>query len=359
MKSIRSVIYILLFIAALLVAKYLFFPSVTDEKGGPPGKTQPAGAKPAMPPALVSVYIAEPQELDNNLFATGTILANETVELKPEISGKVTGIYIREGESVNKGTLLVKLNDADLQAQLKKLNAEVKLSEEKLNRYKSLLNIQGVSREEFDMATNQLLSLKADVEVLRVQINRCNITAPFTGVIGLRNISEGSFITPQQAVTTIQQLNPVKIDFSIPERYAGLIKKGSIIHFGTEGSAAKHQGQVYAFEPGIDAGSRSLKIRAKANNPGNLLLPGAFAKIELVLDKNENAIVVPTQSIVPILKGQQVFICRMGKAEAVPVETGLRTDTGVQIISGVNAGDSVIVTGVMGLRPGASIKIIK
>jgi len=359
MKSIRSVIYILLFIAALLVAKYLFFPAESDEKGGPPGKSQPAGAKPGMPPALVSVYVVQPQELDNNLFATGSILANETVELKPEISGKVTGIFIREGEPVNKGTLLVKLNDADLQAQLKKVSAEIKLSEEKLNRYKSLLNIQGVSREEFDMATNQLMSLKADAEVLRVQISRCNITAPFTGVLGLRNISEGSIITPQQVVTTIQQLNPVKIDFSIPERYAGLIKNGSIINFSTEGSSAKHQGIVYAFEPGIETSSRSLKIRAKANNPGNVLLPGSFAKIELVLTKNENAIVVPTQSIVPILKGQQVFVCRMGKAEAVPVETGLRTDTGVQILSGLNVGDSVVVTGVMGLRPGASIKIIK
>jgi len=359
MKSIRSVIYILLFIAALLLAKYFFFPSAKNESGGPPGNGKSNGAKPHMQPALVSVYVVEPSELDNNLFATGSILANETVELKPEISGKVTGIFIREGESVNKGTLLVKLNDADLQAQLKKLNAEIKLSEEKLNRNKSLLDIQGVSREEFDMSTNQLMSLKADVEVLRVQISRCNITAPFTGVVGLRNISEGSIITPQQVVTTIQQLNPVKIDFSIPERYAGLIKKGSIINFSTEGSASKHQGIVYAFEPGIDAGSRSLKIRAKANNPGNALLPGSFAKIELVLAKNENAFIVPTQSIVPILKGQQVFVIRMGKAEGVPVETGLRTDTGVQILSGLNAGDSVVVTGVMGLRPGTSIKIIK
>lgn len=359
MKSIRSVIYILVFIAALLLVKYFYFPANQEGKGGPPSKSTDKGGKPSMPPSLVSVFVAQSQVLDNNLFASGSILANETVDLKPEISGKVTALYIKEGELVSKGKLLVKLNDDDLQAQLKKVNAELKLSEEKLNRYKELLAVQGVSREEYDIATNQLMALKADAEVLKVQISRTNIVAPFAGVLGLRNISEGSYITPQQVVTTIQQLNPVKIDFSIPERYATLIRNGNVINFTTEGSNQTYQGTVYAFEPGIDVASRSLKIRAKANNPGNKLLPGAFAKIELVLNKSENVIMVPTQAIVPILKGQQVFVCRNNKAEAVPVETGLRNEKMVQIISGLNEGDSVIVTGVMGLKPGADLKLIK
>jgi membrane fusion protein (multidrug efflux system) len=209
------------------------------------------------------------------------------------------------------------------------------------------------------MATNQLQALKADAEVLKVQIARCSITAPFNGVLGLRNISEGSYITPQQVVTSIQQLNPVKIDFSIPERYASLIKTGSLINFKIEGSTENFQGTVFAFEPGIDVSSRSLKIRARANNPSNKLKPGAFAKIELVLDKNANALMVPTQAIVPILKGQQVFISKNRKAEAIAVETGLRSESQVQILSGLAAGDSVIITGLMGLKPGASLKILK
>ena len=359
MKSIRSVIYIAVLVGVLLLLKYFFFPSGQDEMKGPATKGNEKGAKPAMPPAAVSVYVVEAKSLDNTLFASGTIIANETVELKPEISGKVTAIYINEGQPVKKGQLLLKLNDADLQAQLKKINAEIKLSEEKLNRYAQLLKIQGVSREEFDMATNQLQALKADAEVLKVQIARCSITAPFNGVLGLRNISEGSYITPQQVVTSIQQLNPVKIDFSIPERYASLIKTGSLINFKIEGSTENFQGTVFAFEPGIDVSSRSLKIRARANNPSNKLKPGAFAKIELVLDKNANALMVPTQAIVPILKGQQVFISKNGKAEAIAVETGLRSESQVQILSGLAAGDSVIITGLMGLKPGASLKILK
>jgi len=359
MKTIRSIIYITILLAALLLLKYFFFPSGQTEMQGPPSKGSDKGQKPTMPPAPVSVYVVKAQTLDNTLFASGTILANESVDLKPEISGKVTAIYINEGQPVSKGQLLLKLNDADLQAQLKKVNAELKLSEEKLNRYAQLLKIQGVSREEFDMATNQFQALKADAEVLKVQIARCSITAPFNGVLGLRQISEGSFITPQQVVTSIQQLNPIKIDFSIPERYASLIKNGSLINFKIEGYPENFQGTVFAFEPGIDVSSRSLKIRARANNPNNKLRPGAFAKIELVLDKNTNALMVPTQAIVPILKGQQVFICKNNIAEAIPVETGLRNETKVQIINGLQDGDSVIITGLMGLKAGASLKIIK
>ena len=354
MKSIKSVVYILILIAGLLILKFVFFPSGQDEKDGPSAK----GGKPHSAPSLVSVFVVEPQVLDNNLFATGTMLANESVDLRPEISGKVTGLYFKEGEPVSKGKLLVKLNDADLQAQFQKINAEIKVSEDKLGRYKQLLNIQGVSREEFDVAVNQVQSLKADAEVLKVQISRTNITAPFDGILGLRNISEGSYITPAQVVTTIQQLNPIKIDFSIPERYASLIKTGSTINFTTEGSSTKYPGTVFAFEPGIDVATRSLKIRARALNQGNKLRPGAFAKIELVLDKYENAIMIPTQAIIPILKGQQVFVCRKGKAEAVPVELGLRNEKMVQVLSGLNKGDSLVVTGVMGLRPGAELKII-
>ncbi len=175
----------------------------------------------------------------------------------------------------------------------------------------------------------------------------------------MRSISVGSYITPQQIVTSIQQLNPIKIDFSIPERYAGLLKTGNVIHFSTEGSDKKYQGTVYAFEPGIDAATRSLRIRARALNPSNKLLPGSFAKIELVLKQDKNALMVPTQSIIPILKGQQVFVCRNNKAAAVIVETGLRNETKVQILSGLQAGDSVIVTGIMGLRPGSDLRIVK
>jgi membrane fusion protein (multidrug efflux system) len=359
MKSIRSIIYIAVIIGVLLLVKYFFFPSGQNEAAGPPGMSMGKDGKPIMPPSLVGVFVVEPTSMNNNLFATGTIVANEMVDLKPEIAGKVSILNINEGQAVRKGQLLVKLNDADLQAQFLKVQAQIKLADEKLNRYQQLLKIQGVSQEEYDAALNQLGALKADAEVLKVQIGRCSITAPFDGVLGLRNISIGSYITPQQIVTTIQQLNPVKIDFSIPERYAAKIHTGSTINFTVEGNANKYQGTVYAVEPGIDVASRALKMRARANNSSNTLKPGAFAKIELILGNDENAIMIPTMSVVPVLKGQQVFVCKNGKSEAVPVETGLRTEKMVQIISGLSKGDSVVTTGIMGLRPGASLKIIK
>lgn len=355
----KSLVSIALLIVALVLIKIYYFPAPKDDKNSPATKPGEPTAKPMPPAATVSVFVLQPETLDNKLFASGSLLANETVELKPEISGKVIGLYINEGAPVSKGKLLVKLNDADLQAQLKKINAEIVLAEEKLQRSKQLVDIQGLSREEFDQATNQVRSLKADAEVLKVQISRTNITAPFDGILGLRNISVGSYITPQQIVTSIQQLNPVKIDFSIPERYAGLIKTGNTINFSTEGSDKKYRGTVYAFEPGIDASTRALRIRAKAENPGNKLLPGSFAKIELVLNKKQDALMVPSQAIIPILKGQQVFVCRNNKAVAVPVETGLRTETKVEILSGLHAGDSIIITGIMGLRPGTDLRITK
>jgi len=355
----KSLISIALIFIALLVIKHYYFPAAKDDKSGPAANAAAPGAKPNAPSASVSIYVIKPETLDNNLFASGTILANETVELKPEISGKVTELNIKEGAPVSKGSLLVKINDADLRAQLNKLNASIRLAEEKLNRSKQLLEINGLSREEFDSAANELLSLKADAEVLKVQISRTKITAPFDGILGFRSISVGSYITPQQVVCSIQQLNPVKIEFSIPERYAGLIKIGNAILFNTEGSNNKYQGSVYAFDPMIDVSTRALRIRAKALNPGNKLLPGSFAKIELVLNQNNQALMVPTQSIIPILKGQQVFVCRNNKAEAVAVETGLRNETKVEILSGLQAGDSLIVTGIMGLRPGSDLRIIK
>ena len=353
MKKIKTPLLILAFIAILLAVKFYYFPLPKEESAPAGGK--PTGAKPF---TLVSTYLAKTENLDNNLFATGTILANETVELKPEIAGKITNLYLKEGEAVRKGQLLVKLNDADLQALMAKNTAQTKLAREKWERYAALLKIQGVSQEEHDIALNQLQILQADADLINVQIEKTKITAPFNGILGLRNISEGSYITPQQSIATIQQLNPIKVDFSVPERYANLVKKGTKINFSVEGNPKKFQGLVYALEPSIDETTRMLKIRAKADVSGSSITPGAFAKIELLLNKNERAIMIPTQAIVPILKGQQVYVCRNGKAETVLVETGLRNDLMVQILSGIQVGDSVVVAGVMSVRPGSLLKMM-
>ncbi|MDQ3141706.1 MAG: efflux RND transporter periplasmic adaptor subunit [Bacteroidota bacterium] len=349
----RILIIIIVLIGILLTVKYLFFPApdVSKLSAGP----QNVATKAATP---VEVMIAKAEAIDNKLQVSGTIYPNEKVDLKPEISGKITALYLKEGSTVKKGQVLIRLNDADLRAQLKKTKSQIKLSGEKLKRYQELLKIQGIAQEEFDNESNVLQSLRADEEVLYVQIARTRIIAPFDGILGLRQVSEGSYITSQQIVATIQQIDPIKVEFSIPERYAAFIKSGNGIKFTIEGSDKRFDGKVYAYEPSIDMATRTLKVRAKAPNAHYKIIPGSFANVEVVLDNIGQAVMVPSQAIVPILKGQQVFLAKNGKATPVAVETGIRNDIAIQILSGINPGDTVITTGIMGLRSGADIKII-
>lgn len=353
MKKFRPLIFIAAIIALLLILKFLFFPAGEEESKSGGGKGASA------PPLNVNGYVIKSTSIDNRLFVTGSILSNEMVSLRPEISGKVAAVNIREGQPVKKGQLLVKLVDTDLQAQLRKVSAQQKLMEDRLKRLDQLLKVQGVSQEEYDAAVNQLEALKADASVLGVQISRTQLNAPFDGIIGLRNISEGSYISPVDVVVNIQQINPVKIDFSVPEKYSSLVKEGAKITFSVEGHDSTYSGTVYATEPEIDSGTRTLKVRARAENKNNRILPGSFARVELELEEISNALMIPTESIVPVLKGQQVFVSRNGMAEAVPVKTGVRQDKMVQIVEGLNTGDTVVTTGVMSVRPKSPLKFKK
>jgi membrane fusion protein, multidrug efflux system len=353
MKSYRSIIYLILFAVVLLLAKYLFFPGNQEGQD----KMGPGGGK-GMQKSNVEGFIVKPSVMNNRLFVTGSILANEMVELRTEIAGKIASLPLHEGQPVQKGQLLVKLVDDDLKAQLRKVQSELKLAADKQLRLKELYNSQGVSKEEYDAADNGVKSLEADAEVLKVQINRTEVRAPFDGIVGLKNISEGSYVTQQQVIAVIQQLNPLKIDFSVPERYATLIKQNIEIDFTVEGSENKYKGTVYAINPGIDPVTRTLKVRARASNPGNQIIPGSFAKIEILLKKIDDALMIPSLAIVPVLKGQQVFVSRGGIAEVVPVKLGIRDEKTIQVLDGLNIGDTVITTGVMGVRPGAALKFL-
>ncbi|CAN5422905.1 efflux RND transporter periplasmic adaptor subunit [soil metagenome] len=352
MKNFKPVLILALFIVVLLGIKFMFFPSAKDDEGNK--------AKSNMPKPAVNIdgFIVRSASLDNRLFISGSILANESVEIRSEISGKVDRILLKEGEPVSKGQLLVKLVDTDLQAQLHKTNASLKLAQVKKDRISKLLKVQGVSQEEFDNADNEAESLIADAEVLKVQISRTELRAPFNGVLGLRNISEGSYISPAQIVATIQQLNPVKIEFSIPEKYSGKIKNGTTIYFLTEASDEQYSGTVYAIEPNIDPVSRTLKVRATAPNMANKLMPGSFVKVDLLMGRQADALLIPSQAIVPVLKGQQVFVAREGVAVAIPVKIGMRNDSMVHVIDGLTSGDTVVTTGVMGVRQGSKLKML-
>jgi membrane fusion protein, multidrug efflux system len=320
-------------------------PSAAGGKGG--GGGAPTG---------VMGFVVKSEKLDNRIFATGSIVASEMVDLKPEVAGKIVQLNITEGKAVSKGQLLIKLNDEDLQAQVKKLNAQLQLTQQSEQRLRKLLDIKGVSQDEYDVVTNQMNNIRADLEFTQAQIAKTELKAPFSGVIGLRSVSLGSYINAQSQVANIQVLNPVKVDFTVPEKYANLVQIGENIDFTTEGSLEHFTGKVYTTDNQIDPISRSLKIRATAQNPNSKLKPGSFVKVDFSLKEIGNALMIPTEAIVPILKGQQVYVSKDGKAKAVNVEVGVRTDSKIQILNGIQVGDTIITSGLMGMKPETKVK---
>lgn len=321
------------------------------------GKGKSGGKDGKQAPLVVDGIVVKPVSFDNDLEVTGAIEANESVVLKSEVSGLVTGIYFQEGTTVSKGSILVKVNDRDIQAQLQDALTKQKLSATNENRAKQLLAKGAISQEEYDTALADLKSLQAQAQLIRAQLAKTTIRAPFTGRVGLRSISAGTYLTPATVIANLVSTNPVKITFSVPEKYAGQVKINSEISFTTDGSAKQNKGKVYAIEPGINATTRTLQIRALAPNADNALLPGSFAKIKLALTTLQNAILIPNEAVIPVLKGKIVYIQKDGKAQEVNVEAGTRTDENIVITSGLKAGDTVLTTGSMALKKDAPVKV--
>ena len=352
MKLLIRIGVFALALAALAFVKFKYFTKDVPTMGQP----AVAGGNGVPPSVGVLGYVMRSEKLDNKIFATGTIISSEVVDLKPEVAGKIVQMNIREGQPVAKGQLLIKLNDTDLQAQLKKYDAQLKLTEQSESRLKKLLEIKGVSQDEYDVITNQINNTKADIEFTQAQIAKTELKAPFSGVIGLRSVSLGSYVNATSPIATIQVLNPVKVDFTVPEKYANVVRIGDGITFSTEGSLNQFTGKVFAADNQIDPITRTLKLRATAANPGNKLRAGAFVKVNFSLKEIDNALMVPTEAIIPILKGQQVMVSKNSKATPVKIEVGVRTDTKIQVTSGLQIGDTIILSGLMGLKPNAGVK---
>jgi membrane fusion protein (multidrug efflux system) len=351
MKNTKTVLIILVLLVVLVSLKLTVLTTKTQTAAG---NNQ---AKPA--PSNVTVSIAQAVKFDTKIETTGTTLSNEEVDLKPEASGKIIQLLFKEGDKVEKGELLLKLNDADLVATLKKLELQEKLASDKEGRESKLLGIKGVSQEEYDAALNALQGIRADMEFTKAQIAKTEVRAPFNGVIGLKSVSEGSYVSPTIKIASIQQLDPIKIDFSIPEKYSGSVHKGGKIHFRLQGQQGQFEGSIYAIEPKIDLATRTLQLRAQCPNRNGTILPGSFANIELILSEANNTILIPTEALVPVLKGQNVFLFKHGEAYSQKVETGTRTAAQIEITNGLQPGDTVITTGIMQLKPGASVRIVQ
>lgn len=353
--KLRYIIYAVI----ILGLAYLIYYRISANKKieGQGGGKAPSGGKGGAPAMQVEGIVVSPTKFNNNLEISGSIEANESVALQSEVAGLVTGIYFKEGSNVAKGELLVKINDRDIQAQLQEAMTRQKLSAANEGRAKQLLAKGAISQEEYDTAVADLESLKAQVQLIRAQMARTVIYAPFNGRIGLRNISVGEYLTPSKVIANLLSTNPVKINFSVPEKYASQIKLDSEINFTTGGSTRSYTGKVFAIEPGINAQTRTLNIKALAQNPNNDLLPGSFAKVKLALSTMDDAILIPNEAVIPVLKGKMVFMSKNGKAKQVEVTAGTRTSKDIVIISGLNAGDTVLTTGAMSLKPDVPVKV--
>ena len=317
--------------------------------------TQPGSRNGAM---AVNGIVIRPQLLDNIVRSSGTVLASESVDLVTESAGRIEKISFAEGGHVRKDDLLMKINDDDLQAQLKKTELQIQLAAEQEGRQKHLFEIDGISREQYDISLNQLNTLKADRDNLLASLRKREVRAPFDGIVGLRYVSEGGYVSQTTRIASIQKINPVKVDFAIPEKYSGQVFVGDPVQFSNDETKLQFAGKVYAIEPKIDPAMGTLQIRALCDNRSGRVLPGAYVQIELRLKETQDALMVPTQAVIPVLKGQTVLVQKNGLATSVPVKTGIRTATSVQITSGLSPGDTVITTGIMQLRPGMPVKVI-
>jgi membrane fusion protein, multidrug efflux system len=300
----------------------------------------------------VEAYVVKPSLLITEISVSGSLMAYETVDLKNEVAGRVVMINLPEGKFVRKGTLLVKLFDDDLQATLKKLQSQLAIQQQVYNRQSELVKVNGITQNDYDQTGLQLNSLKADIEVEKTMIRKTEVRAPFDGVIGLRSISIGAIITPSTQLATIRTENKIKIDFSVPEKYSSAIKTGMKVKFTMSNNQKAYDATVIATEEGIDTSTRNLKVRAIVNGQSKDFISGAFANVTLRLNENKNALLIPTQSIIPQEDNKTVIVAREGKAHFVTIKTGIRQASNIEIVDGLQAGDSIVTSGLQFLKEG-------
>lgn len=346
--KIKTLVYSLLIIGLVGLIGYRITKN-SDSKG-------PKDKEKDKQPITVSGSVVHLQTFDNNLALSGSIEANEQVEIRSEVSGIVKNIYFQEGSNVTKGQVLFKVNDIELKAQLAQAKTKESLASENERRAKLLLQKEAISQEEYDVARADYQSAKAQSQLIQAQIEKTSVRAPFSGKIGLRSISPGTYVTPTLLVAKLVNVNQLKITFSIPEKYASQVKKNAIITFKVTGAEQQtYSATIYAIEPEVEIATRTLKVRALADNKDGKLLPGTFANVQLPLDIIKDAVVIPTEAIIPVQDGKKVFVANKGMAKEVMVETATRTDASILVLSGLKAGDTVLTSGVMSLKDEAPI----
>ncbi|MBS1544870.1 MAG: efflux RND transporter periplasmic adaptor subunit [Bacteroidetes bacterium] len=310
-------------------------------------------------PMMVEAFRVQLSAMSEDVEVPGSLLAAEATQIKSEVSGRIVQLNIPEGGIVPKGYLLAKLFDEDLQAQLRKLQVQLQIAIKTVERQRELLQIQGISQQDFDLSALAVDNLKADIQTTRIAISKTEIRAPYEGEIGLRAVSPGAYLSPNDIITTLRDVSKLKLEFSVPEKYAKSITKGYDITFRVDGGEMEHHAVVMATEGNIEPTTRTLKVRAIVQEKHAELVPGVFAKVNLRLGKTSSAIMLPSQAIIPEARNKRVIVMKKDSAAFRIVETGIRDSSFVQIVKGLQPGDTVITTGLMAIRPGSKLKISK
>lgn len=346
----KHIIYILLVAGIVALVIYRIG---DNKKENNQGKQKGGGQT----PITVVGMVLKPQEFSENLSVSGTLEANEQIEIRSEISGIVESIKFKEGSKVSKGQILFTVNDLELRAQLAKVQTAQKLAAENERRAKLLLQKEAISQEEYDISEADFQFARAESQLVAAQLAKATVRAPFSGTIGLRYISQGTYVTPTTPIAVLVNTDQLKITFSIPEKYSSQIALNDRITFTTTNSKEPYTATIYAIEPEVELATRTLKMRAIADNMEGKLIPGTFANVFLPLATVKDALLVPTESLIPIQNGKKIFVSENGLAKEVIVETGSRTENSVNVLSGLKPGDTILTSGVMMLRNGTPVKV--
>lgn len=337
-KGLRNFVVILLLVHV----------SACSEKKGP---AQPKST----PVTVVDVLVAETRAMSNTLEVNGTVVANEYVELHPEASGRLTYLYVPEGKLIKKGTLIARVYNADLQAQVEKSKVALDLAKKTEERDRKLLEVNGINQADYDAALNIVNGFKADIDYNQALLDKTILKAPFDGYIGLRQVSEGAYVTPATLIATLLQRDKLRIDFTVPEEFSSVLKIGASVDVEMDQSGKKRKAVIIATEPQVSQATRNITVRALLENSN--ANPGGFAKVLVNSGMDKKAIMIPTNALIPDDKNNEVVIVKNGKADFVNVSTGIRLANNVEITAGIKAGDTVVVTGVLFARPKSPLQV--
>jgi len=354
-KSLLAGIPVLAFAIFFITPK--LFSNKAEPVAGKAASAAPADNKAPTDVVATDVFVVKRETITDELQTTGTIAANQEVDLVSEVSRKLVRVYAREGSFVNQGTLLYKLDDADLLAKKRRLALQEKLAKLDEKRFRELLATEAVNQQEYDKVLTNLNVLQAEMSMIDVDLAKTEIRAPFAGKLGLKRVDVGAYVTPSTVLSSFDDVSRVNVNFTIPEKYASDVRPGQVIHFTTENSNQSFVGKVTATEPKMESNTRSLEVKAVSENKGGKLVPGSSAKIAFALHVAQDGILIPTEALIPTAKGYSLFRLKAGKAERRDVKTGSRTKGTVQILEGLAIGDTVLTTNLLRLDSGVPVSI--